>query len=272
MSITTQTNRDQIRRLYSDVFVDVRNNTGSTIPSYKVLKIVGDYPAGQIPAIDVVSSTSDIPVAFLIGSLPNNANTSFPSSQARAMSRGRIQVTGFDTSTANILDPVYFNNIGDLSLFPDGPQIGIVLDLNTNGIIYIDLYLYTNTLFNWSKYLLNYSDFSISSTTNTIPLFNLQPKETIEQIRVKHHSQFLGGSITDYRISIGLVGDENRYVSYFDVFQPVSDSAKIRSIINYDESENLSSQVSVTAYSFGGNLSDAISGTVEIDVLKGSLP
>lgn len=271
MSLATQTNRDQVRRLYSDVFVDVRNSTGGTLSQYKVLKIIGDYSAGEIPAVDVVSSTSDTPVAFLLGNLSNNSNTAFPSSQARAISRGRVQIVGFDTSLSYISDPVYFDSSGNLSLLPIGPQIGIVLDLNINGIMYIDIYLYTNKLFNWSKYIFNYSDFTIASPSNTIPLFDLQPKETIEQIRVKHQSQFSGGSITDYRISVGIVGDESRYVSYFDVFQAVSDTAKTRSVVNYDESETLSTQIVATAYSFGGNLSDAVSGTVEIDVLKGSL-
>lgn len=270
MSVT-QTNRDQVKRLYSDVFVDVRNSTGSTINAYKFLKISGDYPAGEVPSVEVINNTSDIPIAFLIGNLSNNANTTFPSSQARALSRGRVQVPGFDTSLATVLDPVYFDSSGDLTLNPVGKQIGVVLDLNSNGVIYIDLYAYSGSTLNWNKYVFNYSDFSIASNTNSIPLLTLGPKESIEQIRIKHGASFSGGLISDYRISVGLSGDLNKYVSSFDVFQVVSDDAKLRAVISEDESETLSTLVLVTAESFGGNLSDAISGQVEIQVIKGSI-
>jgi hypothetical protein len=86
-----------------------------------------------------VSSVYDYPVGFLLSALPNNTNTSHPSSVVRALRRGRVQVAGFDTSGSVIGDPVYFTAAGGLSLTASSAPIGVVLDLSVNGTVYLDL-------------------------------------------------------------------------------------------------------------------------------------
>lgn len=268
----TQTKRDQIKRLYSDVDVDLRNATGTTLAAYTFVKVVGDYAPDQIPSVDAITSVNDNPVGFLLSAFPNNKNTSFPSSTVRAVSRGRIQVIGFNTLSAAILDPVYCSATGTVTLSPVGKQIGVVLDLNVNGIIYIDLSTYASTASSpWLKYVFNYADFSTAANTNSIALFTLAPKESIEQINTKHNTSFTGGSLTDYRISVGILGNEDKYSSPFNVFQSVSDINKQRSVVNYEESATLSTPVLLTANSYGDLLSAATSGSVEIQILKSAL-
>lgn len=268
----TQTTKDQVKRLHSDVYVDLRNNTGSTINAYTFVKVSGDYASGEIPTITSITSVSDIPVAMLLGNLSNSKSTSFPSSSTRAVSRGRVEVVGFDTTLSTVMSPVYINSSGQLTLLPVGKQVGIVLSLAVDGVIYIDLYQYSiSSDSSWIKYIFNYSDFAIANNTNSINLFTLQPKESIEQVRIKHSVAFSGGTITGYKISVGVSGDENRYASGFDVFQSVTDSAKSRSLIHSDESITLSTPVLITAESFGDLLSAATAGSVEIQISKGFL-
>jgi len=145
----TQVTVDQVKEFSSRNYIDVRNNSGSTINAFKFVKINGDYSASGIPSVLQVSSTDDTPVAFLINNLLNSTNTSHPSSTSKAITRGRVQVVGFDTTTSSIGAPVYFNSSGDLTLTSGSQQVGTVLGINTDGIIYInlfDIYKYNRVL------------------------------------------------------------------------------------------------------------------------------
>lgn len=135
----TQVSIDQVKNLQQKTYVDVRNNSGSTISAFTFVKINADYSAGGIPSVLAVNSTSDYPVAFLLDNLVNASNTSHPSSTSKAIERGRVEVTGFNTTASSIGSPVYFNSSGNLTLTPGSQQIGNVLTLSTNGVIYIDL-------------------------------------------------------------------------------------------------------------------------------------
>lgn len=138
----TQALRDQIARLHSEEYVDVRNSSGSTINAFILVKTTSDYSTGLIPNVLAVTAITDIPTALLVSSLLTATNTSHPSSVTRALRRGRIQVTGFNTTGSSVGAPVYFTSAGALTLTGGSPQIGIVLALNTNGVVYIDIPLY----------------------------------------------------------------------------------------------------------------------------------
>lgn len=135
----TQVTVDQVKEFSSRNYIDVRNNSGFVIDAFKFVKPNGDYPASGIPSILAVSSISDSPIAFLLNNLASASNTSHPSSTSKAITRGRVQITGFDTSASSIGAPVYFNSSGDLTLTAGSQPIGIVLALDTNGVVYIDL-------------------------------------------------------------------------------------------------------------------------------------
>lgn len=143
----TQITRDQVKRISAEQYVDVRNNTGSTINAFTFVKANGDYSAGEIPTITAVTATYDIPVAFLVNNLLTAANTSHPSSTSKAISMGRIEVTGFNTTASAIGNPVYFTSAGVLTLTAGSCQVGIVLSLATNGVVYIDLNTYLSKSF-----------------------------------------------------------------------------------------------------------------------------
>lgn len=140
----TQHLKDQIFRAHAEEYVDVRNSSGSPIAAITFVKPSGDYSTGGIPNVVAVSSLYDYPIGYLLSSLPNNTNTAHPSSTVRAIRRGRVQVTGFNTTGASIGDPVYFTSAGALTLTASSAPVGVVLSAAANGVVYIDLRPYAN--------------------------------------------------------------------------------------------------------------------------------
>lgn len=140
----TQQSRDQILRAHAEEYVDVRNSSGGSIAANTLVAPSGDYTAGLIPNVVAVASLQSYPIGFLVSSLANNTNTSHPSSTTRALRRGRVQVTGFNTSGSTVGAPVYFTAAGALSLTASSPQIGVVLSTATNGVVYLDLNPYSH--------------------------------------------------------------------------------------------------------------------------------
>lgn len=140
----TQLLKDQIFRAHAEEYVDVRNSSGGTLAANTFVRPSGDYSAGQIPNVVAVSSLYDYPIGYLLSSLPNNTNTAHPSSTVRAIRRGRVQVTGFNTTGASIGDPVYFTSAGALTLTASSAPVGVVLSAAANGVVYIDLRPYAH--------------------------------------------------------------------------------------------------------------------------------
>ena len=88
----TQHLKDQIFRAHAEEYVDVRNSSGSPIAASTFVKPSGDYSTGGIPNVVAVSTVYDYPVGFLLTSLPNNNNTSHPSSTYRDWETDRKSV------------------------------------------------------------------------------------------------------------------------------------------------------------------------------------
>lgn len=158
----TQHLKDQIFRAHAEEYVDVRNSSGSPIAASTFVKPSGDYSTGGIPSVVAVSTVYDYPVGFLLTSLPNNNNTSHPSSTTRALRRGRVQVTGFNTTGASIGAPVYFTAAGNLTLTALSAPVGIVLSASANGVVYLDLRPYAHV-----RGSENISANSVARTTTT---------------------------------------------------------------------------------------------------------
>jgi hypothetical protein len=134
--------REQIRNLWVEDPVAVHNATGNSIPAFRFLTPVGvqnqTAPDLPIPQVEVLSSTTlQKPIAFSLNEIPNGANTN-SNSLLRAIQRGVVQVTNFDTTSATPGDKVYCNNSGQISLSPSPLWIGHVLVSSPNGVVYID--------------------------------------------------------------------------------------------------------------------------------------
>jgi len=111
---------------------EVYNETGGTLSQNRFVKVVSDNNLYLIPNVDYISSLNDIPVGFLTVDFLNG-------SRAEPLIRGRVEIAGFDTSTANIGDPVYSDENGNPTLFPTGLEVGQVLTPATDGVVFINL-------------------------------------------------------------------------------------------------------------------------------------
>jgi len=124
----------------------------------------------------------------------------------------------------------------------------------------------------WIKYTFAYTDFSIGSLSLGLAVVNLAAGQTVEGVIVKHSVAFSGGFITAIVADIGITGDLERYVSDFDVFQAVSNTARditqTMDVPDFSGTED----VIITLTSVGGNLNTLAAGSVDVWLKIATLP
>lgn len=118
----------------SDSFY-VYNNTGGPLAQYAVLRAVGNYnvpgPAFDIPLVNVISTYLQKPLGILIAALPNTTI-------GRLWKRGALAVTGFSTLASSVGAKVYATSAGVLTLTKTKYEVGLVLTLAANGVVYFN--------------------------------------------------------------------------------------------------------------------------------------
>lgn len=112
--------------------IAVRNDTGSQLDAFKVIRTVGDYSTSAIPKVGLVASLTDRPIGVIISNLATATTGS-------AVKRGRVSCTGFDASGATIGDKVYSTASGALTLTPTALEIGYVLSNANPAIVYFNI-------------------------------------------------------------------------------------------------------------------------------------
>jgi len=112
--------------------IDVHNSTGAQIDALRVVEVAGDWAADGIALVKYIDSISDTPIGVAVANIANGAN-------GYLMQRGRMTITGLDTTLATVGDAVYSNTSGNLTLTPTNLQIGQVLTLALNGVIYVNI-------------------------------------------------------------------------------------------------------------------------------------
>jgi hypothetical protein len=120
----------------------------------------------------------------------------------------------------------------------------------------------------WLKFTVTANDLSIAATSNSILLYTLPAGSQIHAVKLKHSLIFSGVGITSYMLSIGLIGDVQRYQSYFAVSGPVASSNLIVTNILDCQDQGLTTSIQVSALSTGGNLNaPSITGSADIWLL-----
>ena len=120
----------------------------------------------------------------------------------------------------------------------------------------------------WTKYSLDYTDFSTAATTNDIELLSLPSLDVIEAILIKTSVLFDAG--TTYTLSIGVSGDTNRFVIPFDVAQAVGDTVfDITNVLDYVSAAVTSIRIEAVS---DANLDTGTQGAVDIYVRTSSVP
>jgi hypothetical protein len=121
----------------------------------------------------------------------------------------------------------------------------------------------------WIKINKTFSDFSAAALTNTITIYSLPAKQMIHATQIIVTTSFAGGSIVTYTISVGIGGNNSKYVPPLSVaplgILAVSTSMGL-------ESTSGSTNIQATATSTIGSLNAATQGSVDIYLLISNLP
>lgn len=129
-----------------------------------------------------------------------------------------------------------------------------------------------NTFPAWTKYTITYAQLSTAGLTNNIELFQLAAKEMIHSVVVKASAAFTGGLIATYTVSVGPAGNLVKYAVAFNVFQAPGNTLSSTNILPGVEDFSSATSVRIAAISTVGNLNAATAGSVDVWVLKSTLP
>ena len=124
----------------------------------------------------------------------------------------------------------------------------------------------------WTKVTKAYSDLSTAATTNDIELLSLAAGDVIHGVVIRHTTAFSGGSISAYDVSVGITGSANKYSLDFDVFQATGDQVFESAQTLGPEDFGSATSIRLFATSTGDNLDQATAGSVDVYILKSSLP
>lgn len=118
-----------------------------------------------------------------------------------------------------------------------------------------------------TKYTVSHTALQAAATSNDIALFSLPAGGVIQEVKIKHSVIFAGTGITDYKLSVGIVGNLTKYASAFDVDTAVSGTNFQLSGTLGSENHGAATSIRLAATSAGANLDQSTGGTVDVWVL-----
>jgi len=168
---------------------------------------------------------------------------------------------------------------GSVTVIGSDPKLAIDVQIDTAFQTDLDELMHTlgfkpgsGTGLYWQKFTKTFADFSVAAFANDVQLFQLQPKQMIHSVVIKHSASFTGGLIAAYTISVGTGLVPVKYATAFDVFQAPGDSIDLPSNILGTESFSTGTDIFAHAISAGAFLNAATTGSVDIWVLVSTLP
>lgn len=135
----------------------------------------------------------------------------------------------------------------------------------------LSAFLQTQTMV-WTKYTVTAAQLSTAGLTNNIELFQLAAKEMVHSVVVKASQAFTGGLIATYTVSVGPAGNLVKYAIAFNVFQAPSSTLSSVNILPGVEDFSSATSIRISAVSTVGNLNAATGGSVDVWILKSTLP
>lgn len=105
-------------------------NSAGAISRYKCLEVTGHNTTFDVPTIKIINAVTDTCIGITTATVA-------ATSKAYIRRRGVLTMTGFNTTGATIGDIVYCDAGGEPTLAATDIQIGIVLTLSANGVVYI---------------------------------------------------------------------------------------------------------------------------------------
>lgn len=119
-------------QLVDSEYIRGRNATGSPISAFRCVRAIGDY-ASSIAAIGAITDIANQnPIGFTTQSVAN-------STTEYLLRRGRVSVTGLDSTGSVLGNAVYVDSTGTLTLSQTAKQVGYVLALSNPAVILLDI-------------------------------------------------------------------------------------------------------------------------------------
>lgn len=119
----------------------------------------------------------------------------------------------------------------------------------------------------WTKYTATHTALQAAAMANDIELLSLPAGGIIHGVKIKHSVLFAGTGITDYKVSVGIVGTLAKYASAFDVDTAVSNTNFQLSTTIGSENHGAATSIRLAATTTGANLDQSTGGSVDVWVL-----
>jgi hypothetical protein len=125
----------------------------------------------------------------------------------------------------------------------------------------------------YTKYTITHSDLQTAALTNNAILLTLPIQSIVETVMMKTTTAFAGTGITDYQLSIGITGNQTKYMPNFDCDAAVSGSNySLTSVATGGDNFNATEAIRVYATATGANLDQSTAGSIDIWVKVATLP
>lgn len=177
-----------------------------------------------------------------------------------------------DASWFNTIRAAFLNLVSDVNAQFGSLQSDLELDLNNQfdtlaASISTDI---ENSKF--KKIPMAYTEVQTAASTVTLTLATLNAKQYFEHFLVYHPTAFKGGALSDVQVSIGITGDLERYCSKKSLFAVQTGTDFLIAQGLFVENFLASTDIKITFYSTGANLSALTQGAIEIYYKRGTLP
>jgi len=121
----------------------------------------------------------------------------------------------------------------------------------------------------WVKVTKDYTDFATNGLTNDIEGFLLPAGGVIHAVKIKQSTEFTGGGITAYTLSVGIAGDLTKYAAAFDIFQAAGDTVfEVSDTVDGETHDAAGTSIRLAATSVTANLDQATAGEVDVWILR----
>lgn len=116
----------------------------------------------------------------------------------------------------------------------------------------------------WKSVTLPYTQFQAAATTKQIDAFTLPKGCILMGVALKHSIAFAGGAISDVYLDLGIVGNDDKFLSTFDVFAAVADTNFLNGMPAAIQSFAGDTAIKVKATSASANLAALTAGAITI--------
>jgi hypothetical protein len=216
------------------------------------------------------SRTDDTSLAGIVQLLNADAASGSSVTNVQRLLNALASYSGTVVSAAQDVKPLWTNNqygAADDDLFTRSNVLTGQVSSNESAIDALELNAPT-----WFKSSFTFGDFSAAATASDISWFSLPSQTILEGIVLKHSTAFSGGSVTALTLSVGVVGQLDKYVYQFDAFQAVGDTV----FINIDLKELIdfgsTTDIRIEAVATGDNLDQLTAGAFDIWGQTSTLP